>query len=89
MIHAELSVHYEGERVAIDPHQVVILMFRYVIERLSEGDILTIDRDHELGNCSITSFVLDESESPPRPRLDRFNFVGGVADEGSEVTWSK
>jgi broad specificity phosphatase PhoE len=85
----ELSVHYEGERVAIVAHQVVILMFRYVIERLSEADILTIDREHELANCSITSFALDGSVSPPRPRLDRFNFVGGVADEGSEVTWSK
>lgn len=85
----ELSVHYEGERVAVVAHQVVILMFRYVIERMSEADILTIDREHELANCSLTSFVLDESTSPSRPRLDRFNFVGGVADEGSEVTWSK
>jgi broad specificity phosphatase PhoE len=85
----ELSVHYEGERVAVVAHQVVILMFRYVIERLSEAEVLTIDREHELANCSITSFLLDHSATPPRPRLDRFNFVGGVADEGSEVTWSK
>lgn len=85
----EMSVHYEGERVAVVAHQVVILMFRYVIERLSEAEVLTIDREHELANCSITSFLLDQSATPPRPRLDRFNFVGGVADEGSEVTWSK
>lgn len=85
----EMSVHYEGERVAVVAHQVVILMFRYVIERLSEAEVLTIDREHELANCSITSFLLDRSATPPRPRLDRFNFVGGVADEGSEVTWSK
>lgn len=82
----ELTVHYQGERVAIVSHQVVILMFRYVIERLSEADILSIDRDTELANCSITSFIVNEAAE--RPKLDRFNFVGGVEDEGEEVTWS-
>jgi len=48
-----------GEQVLVVSHQVVILVFRYLLERLSEQDVLAIDRQGDLGNCSITRFDLD------------------------------
>jgi probable phosphoglycerate mutase len=78
----ELSLQYEGERVMIVAHQVVILMFRYVLERLSEAEVLEIDRQHDLANCSVTLYELEGE----RPVLRTFNWATPVAVEGETVT---
>ena len=52
-----ITREYGGEHVLIVAHQVVITMFRYVIEGLTEREILELDRAHELANCSVTSYV--------------------------------
>jgi len=50
------------ERVAPDDdivvvtHRAVILMIRYVIEELDEATVLAIDREHEVANCSVTTY---------------------------------
>ncbi len=76
-----LSREHEGERVALVAHQVVILMFRYVLERLDEEQILAISREQELVNCSITSFVHDPSVGRSGGmRLERFNEAVAVDD---------
>lgn len=76
-----------GERVMVVSHQVVVLMFRYVLERLSEQEVLDIDREHELANCSVTSYRYD-SDRPPRGGmvLTRFNEVAPLEEAGAEVT---
>ena len=79
----ELSLHYEGERVLIVSHQVVILMFRYVLERFGERDILDIDKEHELANCSITSYELSKDG---HPELRCFNETAPMEDEDEPVT---
>ena len=79
----ELSLQFEGERVLVVSHQVVILMFRYVLERLDEQGILEIDREHELANCSITRYELSEDD---RPTLAAFNETAAMEDENEPVT---
>jgi broad specificity phosphatase PhoE len=76
-----------GERVMVVSHQVVVLMFRYVLERMSEEEILGIDRAAELANCSVTSYRYDPSRQPHGGMLlTRFNEVAPMEEEGAEVT---
>jgi len=75
-----------GGRVVIVTHQVVILMFRYVLEHLGEADVLAIDRGEELANCSVTSFSLGPRRGAEGMRLDRFNEVVALEEEHAPVT---
>ncbi|MDP8921771.1 MAG: histidine phosphatase family protein, partial [Chloroflexota bacterium] len=52
---------YRGERVLVVVHQVVVLCFRYLLERMTEAQILTIDREDEVANCSVTRYEFDPS----------------------------
>ena len=52
----DLRFDYAGEQVLIVTHEVVILVLRYILERLSEAQILTIDRGRNIGNCSVTYY---------------------------------
>ncbi len=42
-------------------HSVVVLLFRKLLERLSEQQLLTIDGDkaQEVRNCSVTNYEFD------------------------------
>jgi probable phosphoglycerate mutase len=54
-----ISRQYAGRRVVVVSHEVVILMFRYVLEHLREGEILELARAHPLANCSVTTYSAD------------------------------
>lgn len=56
-----VSLHYGGRRVMIVAHQVVVLCLRYVIENLSEAEILAIDRERDVANCSVTEYRFDRA----------------------------
>lgn len=82
-----LTRDYRRERVLIVSHQVVVSCFRYLIERLSEEQILSADRTVEIANCSVTSYAFDPSlgrHGKLAPRL--FNFVAPLEDAGETVT---
>ena len=82
-----VSLHYGGERVLIVCHQVIVYCLRYLIECMTEEEILTIDRTNEVANCSVTSYAF-EAERGRRGKLvlDRFNFVAPLEDAGAPVT---
>ena len=42
-------------------HQVVVLCMRYIIEKLSEEEILAIDQAGDVANCSVTEYRFDPS----------------------------
>jgi broad specificity phosphatase PhoE len=52
----DLREGYDGERVWLFSHQAVIMSFRYVLEGLSEQDVLDIDRGTPIPNASITRY---------------------------------
>lgn len=66
---------YAGERILVVAHHAVIYCFRYLIEELSEEEILAIDREYELAHCSLTAyeFAPDPKSGRPQPRLRHFN----------------
>jgi broad specificity phosphatase PhoE len=53
---ADLRDGYEGKRVWLFTHQAVIMTFRYVLEHLTEQELLEIDSTMDLPNCSVTSY---------------------------------
>lgn len=82
-----IALHYPGERVLVVCHQVVILCFRYLLEGMTEEEILAVVREHDLANCSVTSYRFDESAGRHGALvLDRFNFTVPLDEEGVAVT---
>ena len=56
-----INLHYNGRRVLIVCHQVVVLCMRYVLEELEEADILAIDKAAEILNCGICAFDFERA----------------------------
>lgn len=54
-----LDREHEGERVLVVAHQVVVLCFRYLLEHMTEDQILAIDRQGDIANCGVTSYEYD------------------------------
>jgi 2,3-bisphosphoglycerate-dependent phosphoglycerate mutase len=52
-----ISLHHGGQRVLLVSHQVVVLCLRYLLENLNEEQILAIDREGEVANCSVTEYA--------------------------------
>ena len=82
-----VSLHYPGERVLIVCHQVVVLCLRYLLECMTEAEILEIDRGHDVANCSVTSYAFNPSLGRNgKLELRAFNFVAPLEAEGAPVT---
>jgi broad specificity phosphatase PhoE len=78
---------YRRERLLVVSHQVVILMFRYIFEGMREQEVLAIDREVEVANCSLTVFEYDPSFGRGGCLVLRsFNDTEPVRAEGEEVT---
>jgi broad specificity phosphatase PhoE len=75
---------HAGKRIAVISHQVVVLCSRYVIERLTEDEILAIDRQGDVANCSETTYRLDPAAD--RLALQAYNVVAPLEEEGAPVT---
>jgi ribonuclease H / adenosylcobalamin/alpha-ribazole phosphatase len=82
-----VSLHYGGRRVMIVAHQVVVLCLRYIIENLTEAEILAIDKMGDVANCAITEYRFD-----PRAGKDghlvlaRYNVTAPMEEEHTAVT---
>ena len=61
-----ISREYCGERVLLVCHSVVVLCMRYLLEHMTEEQILAIDRADEIANCSVTSYRYDATAAPTR-----------------------
>jgi broad specificity phosphatase PhoE len=78
---------YRRERVLIISHQVVVLCLRYLLERMTEEQILGIDKEQEVANCSVTSYEFAPNLGKRgKLALCHFNFVAPLEDSGAEVT---
>ncbi|MEH3107660.1 MAG: histidine phosphatase family protein [Sphingomonas fennica] len=80
-----IALHHAGRRVMIVAHQVVVLCLRYVIEDLTEDEILAIDRAGDVANCAVTEYRLDAARDALA--LVRYNDVPHLeADATAPVT---
>src|SRR3954468_13153081 len=90
-----ISLHFSqpGSRVLIVAHQVIVLCLRYLIEQMTEQDILAIDATADVANCGVTEYALATGSGAPGEetaslRLVRYNFVAPVENASAPVTSS-
>lgn len=82
-----IGLHHGGRRVLIVAHQVVVLCFRYLLENLSEAEILAIDAEGDVANCGVTEYVFDRDEGLDGAlRLIRYNYVAPLRAAGAAIT---
>lgn len=78
---------YSGEQVLIVAHQVTVNCFRYLLERMDERQILTLDRMADIPNCSVTSYEFDPSLGRNGKLVPRLvSFVAPLQEAGAPIT---
>jgi len=73
---------YGDSRLWLVTHQAVIMSFRYVLEGLRERELLDIDREHTIGNCSLTRYLRNDGHL----ELDSFADTEIVESSRADVT---
>jgi broad specificity phosphatase PhoE len=82
-----VSLHYGGQRVMIVAHQVVVLCLRYILENLTEAEVLAIDKLGDVANCAITEYRFDpEGGRDGCLALARYNVTAPMEEEATPVT---
>jgi broad specificity phosphatase PhoE len=85
-----ITREYSRERVMVVCHSVVVLCMRYLLERMSEEQILHIDKTNEVANCSVTEYEFDPNAGKRgKLVLRNFNFVAPLEEAGEPVTREK
>lgn len=87
-----ISLHHSapGSRVLVVAHQVIVLCFRYLLEEMTEAEILAIDLAGDVANCGVTEYALDDERGIPelerKLRLVKYDFVAPLVQAGAPVT---
>lgn len=82
-----VNLHYSRERVLIVAHEVVVLCLRYLLECMTEEEILAIEREHDVANCGVTWYEFNPSLGRRgKMELKDFNFVAPLVESGAAVT---
>ena len=82
-----INLHYCDRRVLIVCHQVVVLCMRYILEELTEEDILKIDKQAEILNCGIVRYDFEaDREGLCIPKLAIWNHGAPMEAEGAPKT---
>ena len=78
---------FPDERVLLVTHEVVVLMFRYVLQALTEAEVLALSHEDPIAHCSVTTFRYDpEVGRRGGMRLESANVVEPLVEEGTPVT---
>jgi 2,3-bisphosphoglycerate-dependent phosphoglycerate mutase len=78
-----LALEHPGRRVLLVAHEVVILIWRYLLEGLSEQATLALGRDQPLANCSLTRYATGPDG---RLSIDLAGWTAPIEDSGVPVT---
>jgi broad specificity phosphatase PhoE len=82
-----VSLHYGGRPVMIVAHQVVVLCLRYIIENLSEAEILAIDKLGDVSNCGVTEYRFDpDAGKGGNLVLAEYNVTAPLEEDNTAVT---
>ena len=82
-----IQLQYQRERVLVVAHEIVVLCMRYLIERMTEQQILSIDAAGDVANCSVTEYEYQHDEQGrPGMALRCYNHVAPLEEEGARVT---
>ena len=73
---------YSGERLVLVTHQAVMMLGRYVLENLTEREVLDIDSRERLANTALVRYRYERGV----PVLEAFNDVSHLAEPDTPVT---
>ena len=65
----DMRLDYSNSNVVVVTHQAVVMLFRYVLDGLTEDELLALDRTEEIVNTGVTTYEADADGS----HLVRFN----------------
>lgn len=72
----------DGERLLVVSHQAVIMVMRYVLESLTEQEVLEIDRTEVIANTAVTTYAGADGHL----RLKQFNDASHLETSDAPVT---
>jgi len=82
-----INLHYCDRRVLIVCHQVVVLCMRYILEELTEEQILGIDKQADILNCGIVRYDFEpDAKGVCVPRLAIWNQGTPLEEQGAPAT---
>jgi broad specificity phosphatase PhoE len=82
-----IALHHADRHVMIFTHQVVVLCLRYIIEGMTEAEILEVDREGDVANCAITEYAFNaEKGKDGGLLLGRYNVTAPVEQDDTPVT---
>ena len=82
---ADLGRSGPDDRVLLVAHQVVVLLVRYVVEGLTEQQVMAVDAEGDVANCAVTTFARDP-EDPTRMHLVTWNDASHLVRQDEPVT---
>lgn len=68
----DLCLNFADEKVLIVTHEVVIRVFRYVVEKMTEEEIMAIDRICDIENGAISWYQFDAQSNKLVLKLDNY-----------------
>lgn len=80
---------YAGRRVLVVAHQVIVNCMRYLLEHMTEAQILDIDRQGDVPNCAVTIYRAHAEGAAPADQamqLVQANFLAPLHTAGTPVT---
>ena len=83
-----ISLHYADKRVLIACHQVVVLCFRYILEEMTEAEVIRVSRESNVLNCGVCEYVFEREDEDAlcTPRLVRYNHAAPLIEEHAPLT---
>ncbi|MER7441200.1 histidine phosphatase family protein [Micromonospora avicenniae] len=79
----DLRRDHPGRRVLLFGHDALVFVLRYLVEGLTEADVVGLTRQSLIANCGITGWAADDSG---RLRLECFNDVDHLHRQGTRRT---
>jgi broad specificity phosphatase PhoE len=77
------ALRHDCDRLLVVAHQAVIMVFRYVLEELTEQELLAVDKEEQVANASVTRY---EIGAGGELELVSFNTVDHLVAESENVT---
>jgi broad specificity phosphatase PhoE len=68
----DLCLYHADEKILIVTHEVVVRIFRYVVERMTEAEILAIDKTSDILNGAVSAYQLDAAKNKLVLKLDNY-----------------
>jgi len=78
-----LAREHLDNRVLLVTHEVVIVIWRYLLDDLDEQAALAMSREHPLANCSLTTYVRGPDDNLA---IDRDNWTAPLEQSAVSVT---